>query len=64
MLLKGNSIAFESQPQSTYSSPRLHLIVKRIKKRKQMGDVGWKEVGKWFLLTRGIERRQRFLVSN
>jgi hypothetical protein len=57
MLLKGNSIAFESQPQSIYYSFRFHLIVKRIKKRKQMGDVGWKEVGKWFSFIREIERR-------
>jgi len=40
MLLKGNSIAFPSQPQSTYLSIRLQMIVKRIKVRLQMSDMG------------------------
>ena len=60
MLLKGNSIAFPSQPQSTYFSIRFHLIVKRIKIRKQMGNVGWKEVGKMVLIDK--ENREKAKV--
>jgi len=59
MLLKGNSIAFPSQLQSTYFSIRFHLIVKRIKIRKQMGDVGWKEVDKMVLFYKENREKEK-----